>query len=107
MHHPFLYISLPFLYDYDAKRCNFAFYGERKEAKKANSQQACVEAAVISVSKCTRALTCLIHSSLALEGGSIKEVNVRCSGFCQALHRETTACKQVSGVPAMSTYFCS
>ena len=28
----FLYISLPFLHDYDVKMPNFAFYAERKQA---------------------------------------------------------------------------
>ena len=32
MHHTFLYISFPFLHDYDVKIPNFAFYGERKQA---------------------------------------------------------------------------
>ena len=32
MHHTFLYISLPFLQDYDVKMANFAFHGERKQA---------------------------------------------------------------------------
>ena len=32
MHHAFLYISLPFLDDYDVNIPNFAFYGERKQA---------------------------------------------------------------------------
>ena len=32
VHHAFLYISLPFLHDYDVKMPNFAFYGERKQA---------------------------------------------------------------------------
>ena len=32
VHHPFLYISLPFLRDYDMKVPNFVFYGERKQA---------------------------------------------------------------------------
>ena len=32
MHHTFLYISFPFLHDYDVKMRNFAFYGERKQA---------------------------------------------------------------------------
>ena len=32
MHHTFLYISYPFLHDYDVKVPNFAFYGERKQA---------------------------------------------------------------------------
>ena len=32
MRHTFLYISLPFSYDYDVKMPNFAFYGERKQA---------------------------------------------------------------------------
>ena len=49
--------------------------------KKANSQQVCVEAAVKSVSKCPRALTCLIYSSMALESGSIKEANGRSQWF--------------------------
>ena len=30
--HTFLYISLPFLHDYDLKMPNFAVYGERKQA---------------------------------------------------------------------------
>ena len=33
MHHAFLYISFPFLHDYDVKMPNFAFYGGRKQAK--------------------------------------------------------------------------
>ena len=32
-HHAFLYISFPFLHDYDVKMPNFAFYGGRKQAK--------------------------------------------------------------------------
>ena len=32
VHHAFLYISLPFLRDYDVKIPNFVFYGERKQA---------------------------------------------------------------------------
>ena len=32
VHHTFLYISLPFLRDYDVRRPNFVFYGERKQA---------------------------------------------------------------------------
>ena len=32
VHHTFLYISFPFLHDYDVKMPNFAFYGERKQA---------------------------------------------------------------------------
>ena len=32
VHHAFLYISLPFLHDYDAKMPKFSFYGGRKEA---------------------------------------------------------------------------
>ena len=32
VHHTFLYISMPFLHDYDVKMPNFAFYGERKQA---------------------------------------------------------------------------
>ena len=32
VHHAFLYISLPFLDDYDVNIPNFAFYGERKQA---------------------------------------------------------------------------
>ena len=32
MHHTFLYISFPFLHDYDVKMPNFAFYGGRKQA---------------------------------------------------------------------------
>ena len=31
MHHTFLYISFPFLHDYDVKMPNFAFYGGRKQ----------------------------------------------------------------------------
>ena len=31
MRHNFLYISLPFLHDYDVKIHNFAFCGERKQ----------------------------------------------------------------------------
>ena len=30
--HDFFYISLPFLNDYDVKKPNFVFYGERKQA---------------------------------------------------------------------------
>ena len=30
--HTFLYISLPFSYDYDVKMPNFAFYGDGKQA---------------------------------------------------------------------------
>ena len=33
VHHAFLYISLPFLQDYDVKMPNFAFYGGCKQAK--------------------------------------------------------------------------
>ena len=33
VHHTFLYISFPFLHDYDVKMPNFAFYGGRKQAK--------------------------------------------------------------------------
>ena len=33
VHHAFLYISFPFLHDYDVKMPNFAFYGGRKQAK--------------------------------------------------------------------------
>ena len=33
LHHTFLYISFPFLLDYDVKMPNFAFYGGRKQAK--------------------------------------------------------------------------
>ena len=32
VHHIFLYISFPFLHDYDVKMPNFTFYGERKQA---------------------------------------------------------------------------
>ena len=32
VHHTFLYISLPFLHDYDVKIPNFLFHGERKQA---------------------------------------------------------------------------
>ena len=32
MPHTFLYISFPFLLDYDLKMPNIAFYGERKRA---------------------------------------------------------------------------
>ena len=32
VHHSFLYISLPFLHDYDVKCLIFAFYGKRKQA---------------------------------------------------------------------------
>ena len=32
MHHPFLYISLPLLRDYDVKMPSFTFYGGRKQA---------------------------------------------------------------------------
>ena len=32
VHHTFLYISFPFLHDYDEKMPNFAFYGGRKQA---------------------------------------------------------------------------
>ena len=32
VHHTFLYISVPFLHDYDVKMPNFAFYGGRKQA---------------------------------------------------------------------------
>ena len=32
VHHNFLYISFPFLHDYDVKMPNFAFYGGRKQA---------------------------------------------------------------------------
>ena len=31
-HHPFLYISLPLLRDYDVKMPSFTFYGGRKQA---------------------------------------------------------------------------
>ena len=33
VHRTYLYISFPFLHDYDVKMPNFAFYGERKQAK--------------------------------------------------------------------------
>ena len=33
VHRTYLYISFPFLHDYDVKMANFAFYGERKQAK--------------------------------------------------------------------------
>ena len=33
VHHTFLYISLPFLHDYDVKMPIFAFYGERKQER--------------------------------------------------------------------------
>ena len=32
MHHTFLYISPPFLHEYDVKLPNFTFYGGRKQA---------------------------------------------------------------------------
>ena len=32
VHHTFLYISLPFLHDYDVKIPNFVFHGERQQA---------------------------------------------------------------------------
>ena len=32
VHHTFLFISFPFLHDYDVKMPNFAFYGGRKQA---------------------------------------------------------------------------
>ena len=32
VHHTFLYISFPFLHDYDVKMPNFALYGESKQA---------------------------------------------------------------------------
>ena len=32
VHHPFLYISLPLLHDYDMKMPSFTFYGGRKQA---------------------------------------------------------------------------
>ena len=32
VHYTFLYISFPFLHDYDVKMPNFAFYGEREQA---------------------------------------------------------------------------
>ena len=32
VYHAFLYISFPFLHDYDVKMPNFAFYGGRKQA---------------------------------------------------------------------------
>ena len=32
VHHTLLYISFPFLHDYDVKMPNFAFYGGRKQA---------------------------------------------------------------------------
>ena len=32
VHHTFLYISFPFLHDYDVKMPNFALYGGRKQA---------------------------------------------------------------------------
>ena len=32
VHHTFLYISFPFLHDYDVKMLNFLFYGKRKQA---------------------------------------------------------------------------
>ena len=31
MHHTFLYVSFPFLHDYDVKMLNFGSYGERKQ----------------------------------------------------------------------------
>ena len=31
VHHTFLYVSFPFLHDYDVKMPNFGFYGERKQ----------------------------------------------------------------------------
>ena len=31
VHHTFLYISFPFLHDYDVKMPNFAFYGGSKQ----------------------------------------------------------------------------
>ena len=31
VHHAFLYISFPFLHDYDVKMPNFAFYGGNKQ----------------------------------------------------------------------------
>ena len=33
VHHAFLYISLPFLHDYDVNMRNFAFYGGLKQAE--------------------------------------------------------------------------
>ena len=36
VHHTFLYISFPFLHDYDVKMSKFAFYGGRKQAKSQN-----------------------------------------------------------------------
>ena len=32
VHHTFLYISFPFLHDYDVKMPKFTFYGRRKQA---------------------------------------------------------------------------
>ena len=32
VHHAFLYISLPYLHDYDVKMSNYKFYGGRKQA---------------------------------------------------------------------------
>ena len=32
VHHPFFYISLPSLHDYDVQMPNFMFYGGRKQA---------------------------------------------------------------------------
>ena len=34
VHHPFLYISLPLLHDYDMKMPSFTFYGERLSLSK-------------------------------------------------------------------------
>ena len=34
VHHTFLYISLPFLHDYDVRRPKFVFYGERKQERR-------------------------------------------------------------------------
>ena len=36
VHHTFLYISLPFLYEYDMKMPYFAFYGEREQVCRNN-----------------------------------------------------------------------
>ena len=34
VHHTFMYISFPFLHDYDVKMPNFAFNGGRKQARR-------------------------------------------------------------------------
>ena len=42
VHHSFLYISLPFLHDYDVKCLIFAFYGKRKQATRKSYFSFCI-----------------------------------------------------------------